>query len=482
VPTNASTNPLGEPWPHARTPWPARSAPLYGQDFASDPLSYYDSLRKTFGPVAPVTLEETGAFRGYLVLDHAYQLEILQNRGHVWTRDSRWYRDFAEGALPPHPLIPQLAYRRSRLNSEGMQHTRLSGPGNKALAELDLLRARDLIEDLAEQLITSFFPPEGPREWNQVDILDQYALQLPLLVMMRLMGMDEGSALATGNAIHEMLSGGPGAQRAAAELDSRMRALVEQKQREPGPDLISWMHHYNRQMDQELDTHELSEDVWLQIVAGRGGSTTWLCNTVLELLTNPELNSDVIAGRCQMEEAMNRVMWVNAPVQNLIGRWATQDTVLGGYPVNRGDMAIICLGASGADPTMLSAGFDVSRTNRSHLAWGAGAHRCPAPDLGTLIVRTGLEVLWNRLPGLRMAVPKESLTWDLPYSARTPTALPVIFPLPPAPLTNGQQWTEQQSFLSNPPRPISTEPKQRPSEPQGRLPLWRSLVAWWPKR
>lgn len=481
MPTNASTTPLGDAWPRVRTPWPARSAPLYGQNFASDPFSYYESLRKTFGPVAPVALEETGAFRGYLVLDHAYQLEILQNRGHVWTRDSRWYRDFAEGALPPHPLIPQFAYRRSRLYAEGMEHARLSGPGNKALAELDLLRTRDLIEDLAEQLITSFFP-EGPAEWNQVDILDRYALQLPLLVMMRLMGMDEGSALATGTAIHEMLSGGPGAQRAAAELDSRMRALVEEKQRDPGPDLVSWMHHFNRSTQPELDTHQLSEDVWLQIVAGRGASTTWICNTVLELLTNPELNSDVIAGRCQMEEAMNRVMWVNAPIQNLIGRWATQDTTLGGYPVNCGDMAIICLGATGADPTMLSAGFDVSRTNRSHLAWGAGSHGCPAPDLGTLIVRTGLEVLWNRLPGLRLAVPKERLSWDLPYVARSPTALPVTFPLPPTPPMNGQQWTAQHSFISNPPRPISTERKAQPSEPQGRLPLWRSLVAWWPKR
>lgn len=99
--TYASANPLGDPWPRVRSPWPARGAPLYGQDFARDPFSYYESLRKTFGPVAPVALEETGALRGYLVLDHAYQVEILQNRGHVWTRDSRWYRDLAEGYCPP---------------------------------------------------------------------------------------------------------------------------------------------------------------------------------------------------------------------------------------------------------------------------------------------------------------------------------------------------------------------------------------------
>lgn len=481
--THPATNPLGVPWPPVHAPWPERAAPLYGQDFASDPFSYYASLRSTFGPVAPVALEETGALRGYLVLDHAHQLEVLQDRGHIWTRDSRWYRDLVQGTLPPgHPMIPQFTYRRSRLYAEGARHSRLSAPGNHALAQLDMLRTRDLIEELADQLITAFFGDRGPREWNEADILGQYALPLPLLVMMRLMGMDESSALATGHAIHEMLSGGPGARRAAAELDARMRELVTGKEHSPGPDLVSWMHHFNRELHSGLDTHELSEDVWLQIVAGRGAGTTWICNTVLELLTNPDLGADVIAGRCPMEEAMNRVMWVNAPIQNLIGRWATQDTTLGDYRVNCGDMAIICLGATGADPALHAAGQDIARVNRSHLAWGAGTHACPAHDLGGLIVRTGLEVLWNRLPGMRLAVPVEELTWDLPYIARTPTALPVVFPLPPTPPVNGHSWTPPLSFLSNPPRPISTRPKERPSAPQGRLPRWRSLVAWWPRR
>ncbi|WP_421106839.1 cytochrome P450 [Streptomyces sp. NEAU-S77] len=485
--TPFNLNPIGEPWPSVRTPWPDRSAPLYGPAFAQDPSAYYDSLRRAFGPIAPVALEETGAFRGYLVLDHAHQLEILQNQDRVWTRDSRWYRDLSDGVLPlDHPLIPQFAYRRSRLYAEGGEHARLSGPGNKALAELDLLGTRDLIADLADQLIAGFFTGGEPRETCEVDLLGQYALQLPLLVMMRLMGMDEHSALATGNALHEMLSGGPGAQRAAEELDGRMRALVAQKRDDPGPDLVSWMHHHNQEAGLDLD--ELSEDVWLQIVAGRGASTTWICNTVLELLTNPALHKELASAICSMDEAMNHVMWINAPIQNLIGRWATRATTLGGYHLNVGDMAIISLGASGADPAMRSAGTSVSRTNKAHLAWGAGEHACPARDLGSLIVRTGLECLWERLPGMRLAVPQERLVWDLPYIARSPSSLPVTIPSPPtdvlADVRNGQQqqWTRQHTFVSSPPRPTSTEAREQPSERQGRLPLWRSLVAWWPRR
>ncbi|MDT0319557.1 cytochrome P450 family protein [Streptomyces millisiae] len=493
-PTSAPTNPDGAPWRERTAPWPLRSAPLYGPEFTRDPLAYYETLRRDFGPIAPVTLDEKGTFRGYLVLDHVYQLEVLRNHGQVWARDSRWYRDLVEGTLPlDHPLVPQIAYRRHRLYADGAEHTRMAAAGNQALGELDLVRVRDLIEALAHQLIDAFLPgpedqpedgaeseaPAAPAEELKVDILADYALPLPLLVMMRLAGMNEDSALATGTAIHELLSGGPEAARAAAELSELMAALVAEKRDRPGPDLVSWILHHNR--DSGLDEHELREEVWLQIVVGRGASTTWTCNTLLELLSNDDLYSDVLANRCSMDEAMNHVMWVNAPVQNLFGYWATQPTKLGPYRLDQGDMAIVSLGSSGM--TMRAAGLDVSRTNNAHLAWGAGEHGCPARDLGRLIVRTGLEVLWDRLPGIELAVPKEELTWDLPYMARTPTALPVTFPRPSAEPKDAARWTRDTTpFTSSPPRPTSTEEKERPSERPGRLPLWRSLVAWWPRR
>ncbi|WP_243741014.1 cytochrome P450 [Streptomyces sp. 8K308] len=492
--TSAPTNPDGAPWRERTVPWPLRSAPLYGPEYTRDPLAYYEALRRDFGPIAPVTLDENGTFRGYLVLDHVYQLEILRNHGQVWARDSRWYRDLAEGTLPlDHPLVPQIVYRRSRLYADGAEHTRMAAAGNQALGELDLVKARDLIEALAHQLIDAFLPggqvlaegeeeseaPTSPAEELQIDILADYALPLPLLVMMRLMGMDEVSALAAGTAIHEMLSGGPEAARAAQDLDGLMAALVAEKRDHPGPDLVSWIHHHNR--DSGLDEHQLREEVWLQIVAGRGASTTWICNTLLELVSNDDLYADVLANRCSMDEAMNHVMWVNSPIQNLFGRWATQPTKLGPYRLDQGDMAIVSLGASGM--TMRSAGLDVSRTNNAHLAWGAGDHGCPARDLGRLIVRTGLEVLWDRLPGIDLAVPREKLAWDLPYMARTPAALPVTFPRPPAEPKDATRWTrDTMPFTSSPPQPTSTETKERPSERQGRLPLWRSLVAWWPRR
>ncbi|CAL9507129.1 Polyketide biosynthesis cytochrome P450 PksS [Streptomyces sp. enrichment culture] len=499
--TPLTLTPVGEQWPE-RTPGPEHIYPLHGPDFARDPFSYYDNLRRHVGAVVPVSLEETHRIRGYLVIDHAAQLEILRDQRQIWSRDPRWYRDLAEGVLPAeHPITAQLVHRRGRLCSDGAEHARLSGPGIKALARMDTLRVGDLVEELADQLIDSFFQGTDPEtETVEVDILRQFALPLPLLVLTRLTGMDEREALTSGTAVHEMFSGPAGAQQALEELATLMAGLVEHKRQEPGPDLVSWMLHHNQ--DGALTPAELTEDIWLQIAVGRGASTAWICNTLLELMTNERLNEDVAAARCSMDQAMNHVMWIDAPIQNLIGRWATEPTWLGGYRLNAGDMAIIGLGAAAADPAMRSVGLDTSRTNNAHLAWGSGTHGCPAParELGALIVRTGLERLWDRLPDMQLAVPREALEWSLPHVERTPNALPVRFPRPSADLPNGaaEEWTltsgpsetapaarpEQQHspFTSPPPRTAAPTGKGGSAAQRGRLPLWRSPAAWWPKR
>ncbi|MGW6696143.1 hypothetical protein ACWF62_20520, partial [Rhodococcus sp. NPDC054953] len=182
--TPLTLTPVGEQWPE-RTPGPEHIYPLHGPDFARDPFSYYDNLRRHVGAVVPVSLEETHRIRGYLVIDHSAQLEILRDQQQIWTRDPRWYRDLAEGVLPAdHPITAQLVHRRGRLCSDGAEHARLSGPGNKALARMDTLRVGDLVEELADQLIDSFFQGGDPEaETVEVDILRQFALPLPLLVL-----------------------------------------------------------------------------------------------------------------------------------------------------------------------------------------------------------------------------------------------------------------------------------------------------------
>lgn len=62
-----------------------------------------------------------------------------------------------------------------------------------------------------------------------------------------------------------------------------------------------------------------------------------------------------------------------------------------------------------------------------HLAFGAGRHFCPASALGRAHAEIALEVLVDRLPGLRLAVPSENLVWRTGFIKRLPERLPVAW-------------------------------------------------------
>ncbi len=95
-------------------------------------------------------------------------------------------------------------------------------------------------------------------------------------------------------------------------------------------------------------------------------------------------------------------------------------------------MLILGLAAANADPEVLTDGAPVVG-NRSHLAFGAGPHTCPAQDPARLITRTAVDTIRHRLPDLELAVPESELKWvNSPWSKGLGT-LPVRFTSPLSP-------------------------------------------------
>jgi 2-hydroxy-5-methyl-1-naphthoate 7-hydroxylase len=55
-------------------------------------------------------------------------------------------------------------------------------------------------------------------------------------------------------------------------------------------------------------------------------------------------------------------------------------------------------------------GFDVTRSYRGHLGFGAGVHFCVGAPLARQEIAIGLERLFTRFPTLRLAVEPDQLT------------------------------------------------------------------------
>ncbi|HWM73588.1 MAG TPA: hypothetical protein VNQ53_07600, partial [Nocardioides sp.] len=73
--------------------------------------------------------------------------------------------------------------------------------------------------------------------------------------------------------------------------------------------------------------------------------------------------------------------------------------------------------------------------NRSHLAWSAGPHACPAQRPGRMITRIAVDTALHQLPDVSLAIPADDVTVLPSPWTRCPAALPVRFtPAPRVPL------------------------------------------------
>jgi hypothetical protein len=109
------------------------------------------------------------------------------------------------------------------------------------------------------------------------------------------------------------------------------------------------------------------------------------------------------------------------------GRWANDDTTLGGQQIKAGDMLLLGLAAGNVDQAIRPDAETPVHHNRAHLSFSAGTHECPGQDIGRIIADAGIDILLTRLPDIALAVPEESLSWRSSTWARHLTALPVTF-------------------------------------------------------
>jgi cytochrome P450 len=116
-----------------------------------------------------------------------------------------------------------------------------------------------------------------------------------------------------------------------------------------------------------------------------------------------------------------------------ITRVATRDTELGGQGIPAGSTVMPYLGAANRDDQRWSDPdrFDIFRPAKPHIGFGYGVHVCLGTHLARLEMRVALELLFDRLPHLRLD-PEADDPHIRGQVFRSPTSLPVLFETPAA--------------------------------------------------
>ncbi|MER5252208.1 MULTISPECIES: cytochrome P450 [unclassified Streptomyces] len=419
------TSPHPAAGPPTRCPVTGAPAPvtaLYGPDLDGDALpALYEQLRGAHGPVAPVAIAP--GVDAWLVIGHREVLQLTRDE-QDFSHDPRRWSLLREGRVPADsPILPMVGWRPALLFADGQQHRRMRAAVSAALAGINGHELRRSVRAEAERVIVSF------AERSEADLVADYARKLPMRVITALLGVDE----QTGRHLVEAVAGTVAATADSADASKRMGAillqLIEEKRRRRGNDITSALLHHPARLTDEEVLHNLV----VMFVAGNQTTVNWIATTLRILLCDPQFRSSLTGGHLSVDDALDLVLWRFPPTQNFPARYATRDMTFGGQSIRTGDMLILGLAGANADPQILPDDGTPVVGNRSHLAFGAGPHICPAQDPARLITRTAVDTIRHRLPDLELAIPQSDLQWIKSPWSRGLAALPVSFTAPVLP-------------------------------------------------
>jgi len=239
---------------------------------------------------------------------------------------------------------------------------------------------------------------------GHADLATEFAQVLPFWAISRKLGLPLGSEETQRRWALDLLSypADPGgALRAAQEVTSFLAPVVEQRRRQPADDVISHLltgeHNGTRLSDEEVYSH-----VRLLYAVGATTTSDELSNLLRRLLVTPGLAERARRDLALRPRIVQESLRCEPPVA-LLPRIAPDGGTVGGVDIPRGSMVLCGIASANRDPAVFTEPdrFDPDRAEGEILTFGFGTKFCPGAHLARQQLIAALDVLLERLPGLR---------------------------------------------------------------------------------
>jgi cytochrome P450 len=310
------------------------------------------------------------------------------------------------------------------LGMDEPEHGRHRALVSKAFSQKALARWEDeLVGRVGNELIDRF------ADKGRADLVKEFTFPYPTQIIAGLLGLpreDYPQFQRWSISLLSFIINPERGRAASVALREYFTPILAARREEPRDDLISGL------AQAEIDGEKLSDEEifsFLRLLLPAGVETTYrsLGNLLFGLLSNPESLDAVRADRSLLPQAIEEAVRWEPPLLT-ITRVATCDTELAGVKIPAGSSVMPMLGAANRqddrypDPDR----FDIYRQARAHIAWGHGVHVCLGMHLARLEMRVALNLLFDRLPNLRLD-PDGNDPHIRGQVFRSPTSLPVLF-------------------------------------------------------
>lgn len=342
----------------------------------------------------------------------------------LWNGDQPWlitrYEDLRQALTDPHfssdsdrPGFPgqskgvNVARQRYRtfVSMDPPQHTahRRMLTGEFSIKRIEAMRPK--IQKIVDDLIDAMLQKSTP-----VDLVEEFALPLPSLVICDLLGVpyeDHDFFQTRAKIILSDKSTTEEATKAAYELcDEYIGSLLKKKEKDPQDDLLSRL-VVNHVRTGDLTDHQAISIARQLLVAGHETTANTTTMGTLLLLEHP----------AQLEKLKCNLALVNNAVEEILRyidvthagrrRVATADVMVGNQCIRAGEGIIAANPSANRDPVAFPDPdtFDIERDVRHHVAFGYGVHQCLGQPLARVELQVIFGTLFKRIPTLRLAVP-----------------------------------------------------------------------------
>jgi cytochrome P450 len=304
--------------------------------------------------------------------------------------------------LSGHPPVSTL------LTADPPAHDRYRALVHKAFTPSRVRRLEGAIRSVASDLVDGFAAD------GRVELVSRFASPFPLTIIADQLGVpradmpdfkrwsDHNIHFLSGTATPEEYVE---CTRGMIEFQRYFERRIQERRARREDDVLSDLVDARLDGVAPLDVPEMLSILQQILVAGNETTTHAVASAVLLLLENPDQLARVRADRSLVPAAFEEALRMESPTQTLF-RVATRDAGLHGVRIPKGARVAVMYGAANRDPRRFPDPdrFDVGRPNlREHLAFGFGTHFCLGAGLARKEGAVALDVLLERLPGLRLA-------------------------------------------------------------------------------
>jgi len=371
----------------------------FGNSTQTDAQETFDRLRDAGRKAARVKL--TNGERAYAILGFETVQQVFQNEAeipaaHMYIANKT--ADFYGDIVNEH---------------EGPDHR-----WHRAMFGAPLIpkRVREIAESVLAPVANEMIDRFGTH--RRIDFIAAFAHSYPFNVISAMLGIPRGDWEKIEADVRDLLDVKHPelARKARDAMAAYLRDILEERRRNPGDDLISEL--AQSEVDGRRYTDKELGDAVRFLYPVSGENTLNAVGTVLYYaLSEPGVFERLKANPKDRTTAVEETLRIRTPLPYM-PRHTFRSITIGGVEIPANSHLLLSTSSANRDPARFDdpTRFSLDRGPINHITFGSGPHFCPGAHLARAEARMMLDLVIQRLPGLRLVPDQEFVFYGSPTS------------------------------------------------------------------